>query len=68
VRDRDLPESASVNPTGECAASAARRNLCVPLAVEKRIDTGVRVATKENMDSADMKDVLHPDLSQWLKP
>jgi ribose transport system substrate-binding protein len=36
--------------------------------VEKRIDTGVRVATKENMDSADMKDVLHPDLSQWLKP
>jgi ribose transport system substrate-binding protein len=36
--------------------------------VEKRIDTGVRVATKENMDSPDMKDVLHPDLSQWLKP
>jgi ribose transport system substrate-binding protein len=36
--------------------------------VEKRIDTGVRLATKENMDSADMKDVLHPDLSQWLKP
>ena len=29
---------------------------------------GVRVATKENMDSPDMKDVLHPDLSQWLKP
>jgi ribose transport system substrate-binding protein len=36
--------------------------------VEKRIDTGVRVATKENMDSPEMKDVLHPDLSQWLKP
>jgi ribose transport system substrate-binding protein len=37
-------------------------------AVEKRIDTGVRLATRENMDSADLKDVLHPDLSQWLKP
>jgi ribose transport system substrate-binding protein len=37
-------------------------------AVEKRIDTGVRLATKENMDGADLKDVLHPDLSQWLKP
>ncbi|HEV7501485.1 MAG TPA: substrate-binding domain-containing protein [Vicinamibacteria bacterium] len=36
--------------------------------VDKRIDTGVRVATKENMDSPDMKDVLHPDLTQWLKP
>src|SRR3954467_3614157 len=36
--------------------------------VEKRIDTGVRLATRENMDSADLKDVLHPDLSQWLKP
>jgi ribose transport system substrate-binding protein len=37
-------------------------------AVDKRIDTGVRLATKDNMDAADMKDVLHPDLSQWLKP
>ncbi len=36
-------------------------------AVEKRIDTGVRVATRANMDSPEMKDVLHPDLSQWLK-
>ena len=36
--------------------------------VEKRVDTGVRLATKENMDSPDMKDVLHPDLAQWLKP
>ncbi len=36
--------------------------------VEKRIDTGVRVATKENMDTPELKDVLHPDLSQWLKP
>jgi ribose transport system substrate-binding protein len=36
--------------------------------VEKRIDTGVQVATRENMDQPDLKDVLHPDLSQWLKP
>jgi ribose transport system substrate-binding protein len=36
--------------------------------VEKRIDTGVAVATKENMDAPEMKDVLFPDLSKWLKP
>ncbi|HUG52737.1 MAG TPA: substrate-binding domain-containing protein [Vicinamibacteria bacterium] len=35
--------------------------------VEKRIDTGVQVATRENMDQPELKDVLHPDLSQWLK-
>jgi ribose transport system substrate-binding protein len=36
-------------------------------AVEKRIDTGVQVATKENMGEPAMKDLLAPDLSQWLK-
>jgi len=36
--------------------------------VERRIDTGVQVATKENMDAPEMKDVLFPDLSKWLKP
>ena len=36
--------------------------------VEKRIDTGVAVATKENKDTPDIKDRLHPDLSKWLKP
>jgi ribose transport system substrate-binding protein len=35
--------------------------------VEKRVDTGVQVATRENMDRPELKDVLHPDLSQWLK-
>jgi ribose transport system substrate-binding protein len=34
--------------------------------VEKRIDTGVRLATRENLDAPEMKDVLHPDLSPWL--
>jgi ribose transport system substrate-binding protein len=36
--------------------------------VEKRIDTGVQVAARENMDAPEMKDVLFPDLSKWLKP
>jgi ribose transport system substrate-binding protein len=36
--------------------------------VEKRIDTGVRVATRANMDAPEMKDVLHPDLREWLGP
>jgi len=35
---------------------------------EKRIDTGVAVATRENKDTPDIKDRLHPDLSKWLKP
>ncbi|PYQ08672.1 MAG: sugar ABC transporter substrate-binding protein [Acidobacteria bacterium] len=36
--------------------------------VEKRIDTGVHVITKENMNEPDMKELLQPDLSKWLKP
>lgn len=35
--------------------------------VERRIDTGVRVATRENMDQPDVKDLLQPDLAQWLE-
>jgi ribose transport system substrate-binding protein len=35
--------------------------------VEKRIDTGVQVATPANMEQPAMKDLLSPDLSQWLK-
>jgi len=34
--------------------------------VEKRIDTGVHLATKEAMDSPEMKELLSPDLSKWL--
>jgi len=36
--------------------------------VEKRVDTGVHVITKENMNEPDMKELLQPDLSKWLKP
>lgn len=32
--------------------------------VEKRIDTGVHVATKENMDQAGMRELVHPDVTQ----
>ncbi len=35
--------------------------------VEKRIDTGVTVATRENMNDPAIKELLTPDLSQWLK-
>jgi ribose transport system substrate-binding protein len=34
--------------------------------VEKWIDTGVHVATRENMDQPEMKSLLEPDLSKWL--
>ena len=36
--------------------------------VEKRIDTGVRVATQGEHGQPEMKELLQPDLSQWLKP
>jgi ribose transport system substrate-binding protein len=36
--------------------------------VEKRIDTGVHVVTRENMGQPEMKELLTPDLSKWLKP
>ena len=32
--------------------------------VERRIDTGVHVATPDNMDQPDVKALLHPDLAQ----
>jgi ribose transport system substrate-binding protein len=32
--------------------------------VEKRIDTGVHVVTRDNMDQPEMKALLHPDLSK----
>jgi ribose transport system substrate-binding protein len=35
--------------------------------VEKRIDTGVHLATKDNMNEPAMKELLKPDLSKWLK-
>lgn len=35
--------------------------------VEQRIDTGVHIATAENMAEPEMKELLSPDLSQWLK-
>jgi len=36
-------------------------------AVEKRIDTGVRLITRDHMNDADAKELLHPDLDRWLK-
>jgi ribose transport system substrate-binding protein len=35
--------------------------------VEKKIDTGVMLVTKENLDSPEVKTLLHPPLDQYLK-
>ena len=35
--------------------------------VARTIDTGVHLATHDNMDQPEMKNLLSPDLSQWLK-
>jgi ribose transport system substrate-binding protein len=34
--------------------------------VERRIDTGVRLVTRDTMDQPEMKELLQPDLSKWL--
>ena len=36
--------------------------------VAERVDTGVRLVTRERMDDPDAKELLHPDLARWLKP
>ena len=35
--------------------------------VEKKIDTGVMMVTKDNMESPEVKTLLHPPLDQYLK-
>jgi ribose transport system substrate-binding protein len=35
--------------------------------VERRVDTGVHFATKENMDSQEIHDLLYPPLDKYLK-
>jgi len=35
--------------------------------VERRIDTGVRVVSKADMDTPEAKELLKPDLDRWLK-
>jgi ribose transport system substrate-binding protein len=34
--------------------------------VDKRVDTGAKLVTKDNMESAEMKALLSPDLKTWL--
>ncbi len=36
--------------------------------VEKRIDTGAQLITRDRMSDPAVKELLHPDLSRWLKP
>jgi ribose transport system substrate-binding protein len=35
--------------------------------IDKRIDTGARVVTKDNVDSPDVAEVIAPDLKKWLE-
>jgi ribose transport system substrate-binding protein len=36
--------------------------------VERRIDTGVRLVTPDQTEEPEVKELLEPDLSRWLKP
>jgi ribose transport system substrate-binding protein len=35
--------------------------------IERRIDTGVRVVSRADMEQPDVKELLQPDLNRWLK-
>jgi ribose transport system substrate-binding protein len=35
--------------------------------VEKRIDTGARLVTKDSLEDPAVKEILAPDLKKWLK-
>jgi ribose transport system substrate-binding protein len=35
-------------------------------AVDKRVDTGVRLVPRDRMNDPEARDLLHPDLSRWL--
>lgn len=35
--------------------------------VDKRIDTGVTLVTRENMDEPEIRELLEPDLDKWLR-
>jgi ribose transport system substrate-binding protein len=35
--------------------------------VQKRIDTGAFVVTKENMNDPELQKLLYPDIKKWLK-
>ncbi len=35
--------------------------------VEKRVDTGVTLVTRENMNEPQVKELLQPDLSRWIQ-
>ena len=36
--------------------------------IEKRIDTGVRLVTRADVDTPEALELLRPDLARWLKP
>jgi ribose transport system substrate-binding protein len=36
--------------------------------VERRVDTGVRLVTRAQMNDPDARELLHPDLAKWLRP
>ncbi|HMF98376.1 MAG TPA: substrate-binding domain-containing protein [Vicinamibacterales bacterium] len=36
--------------------------------VPARIDTGVRLVSRDHMDDPDVQELLHPDLKRWLNP
>jgi ribose transport system substrate-binding protein len=68
MKNGDLQALVVQNPIlmGYLAVKTAVQNL-QGQKVERRIDTGVALVTKDNMESPEMKDLLHPPLDKYLK-
>ncbi|MCM8538920.1 MAG: substrate-binding domain-containing protein [Lentisphaeraceae bacterium] len=74
------PAIATAIESGDLAATAAQNPfrmgyLAVTKSIEvlegktidKRVDTGVTIITKENINSEEMKEVLFPDYNKWIQ-
>jgi ribose transport system substrate-binding protein len=68
IKSGDLHATAAQNPfrMGYLAVTEAIKVLKGEK-VDKRIDTGVTIVTKDNIDSAEMKEILFPDYKGWIE-
>ena len=68
IKSGDLYATAAQNPFGMGYLAVTKSiEVLEGKKVDKRIDTGVTIITKENMYSEEMKEILFPDYNKWIK-
>ncbi|MCM8530098.1 MAG: substrate-binding domain-containing protein [Lentisphaeraceae bacterium] len=67
IKSGDLYGTAAQNPfrMGYLAVTKAIETL-EGKTIDKRVDTGVTIVTKDNIDSAEMKEILFPNYEKWI--